>query len=351
MRRPSIAPGAPATPTLARLPVFLDLAGQRVVVVGSTRGARWKVSMLLGACATVDWYTGTEGWTPLDEPLDEQPRLRVYHRCWSTADLADAKVAIGDFLDDDEAGEFVRAGHLHGALVNVIDKPDVSDFCCGSIVTRGAAVVGISTAGHAPVVAQRIRREIENVLPTWLDGWMDRARDVRGHIRHWSTEKRRRFWTSFADLAFARPVKVGDEPERLIRRLDVEEAPKVTLLCLDSPNSDALSVLALRRLQCVDTVFYHPRFSGCINRFARRESHQWCADVGDAELLHQSETQLSRDRALVVVLSAAAVNASYTRAYHRRLTRQGIAVEILHCPESVISCHASDDACPMRVVG
>ncbi|WP_108257541.1 precorrin-2 dehydrogenase/sirohydrochlorin ferrochelatase family protein [Mangrovicoccus ximenensis] len=51
-----------------------------------------------------------------------------------------------------------------GAVVNVIDRPDMCDAFTPSIVDRDPVVVAIGTEGTAPVLGRAIRSEIEQML-------------------------------------------------------------------------------------------------------------------------------------------------------------------------------------------
>jgi precorrin-2 dehydrogenase / sirohydrochlorin ferrochelatase len=54
-----------------------------------------------------------------------------------------------------------EAARRHHIWVNIVDTPDSCDFIAPAIVRRGALQIAISTAGHSPTLAQRIRRQLE----------------------------------------------------------------------------------------------------------------------------------------------------------------------------------------------
>ena len=69
--------------------------------------------------------------------------------------------AHGDARDQAIA-QHARAGN---ALVNVVDRPDLSTFIVPAVVDRGEVVVAIGTGGASPVLARRLREQIEALLP------------------------------------------------------------------------------------------------------------------------------------------------------------------------------------------
>src|SRR6266702_1217016 len=162
----------PRMEALARLPVFFALAHKRAVIAGGTAAAAWKAELLSAAGADVDVYA--------DNPVDEMRALAakpplgavVLHlRRWQPQDFARAAIAVGAFEAEEEAGIFASAARAAGVPVNVVDKPAYCDFSFGSIVNRSPLVIGISTDGAAPAVAQAIRAKLEALIPLGFARW------------------------------------------------------------------------------------------------------------------------------------------------------------------------------------
>ena len=90
---------------------------------------------------------------------------RIRRAAWSPStaaagrrgDFAGAAIAVGAFADDSNAAAFAAAARIAGVPVNVIDKPEFCDFAFGAIVNRSPLVIGISTAGAAPVFGMAVR--------------------------------------------------------------------------------------------------------------------------------------------------------------------------------------------------
>ncbi len=55
-----------------------------------------------------------------------------------------------------------------GIPVNVADNAELSDFILPAIVDRSPVVVAVSSAGTSPVLARRVREQIEALLPAGL---------------------------------------------------------------------------------------------------------------------------------------------------------------------------------------
>ena len=177
---------SPRMAPLARLPVFLSLRGKRVLVVGGTAAAAWKVELLssVGADVTVvTTFVSDELADVAAQPALDRGRVSIERREWASDDLADVSLAIGAFEDDDAAARFASTAEELKLPFNVVDKPVFSNFTFGAIVNRSPLVIGISTDGAAPAFAQAIRTKIETLLPAGFALWADAARVWRNKVR------------------------------------------------------------------------------------------------------------------------------------------------------------------------
>lgn len=269
---------------LAKLPVFLDLAGRRAVVAGGSAAAAWKAELLAAAGARVEVYAATldpEMRACLSRSSDEHT-VRHHARPWSTDIFPGATIALADVDGDDEARAFACAAKAAGVPVNVIDKPAYCQFQFGSIVNRSPIVVGISTDGAAPILAQTIRARIETLLPPSLAAWGALARSLRQTVAR-RLEKgapRRQFWERFAELAFGPPPMVGVHRslDRLIDDIAAEAAPgsrgRVTLVGAGPGEAELLTLKAVRALQSADVILFDDLVSGEVLELARREARR-----------------------------------------------------------------------------
>lgn len=139
-------------------PLFLNLDGRRVVVVGAGKVARRKVALLLEAGAEV-LVVGP----PADPVLAEWIRAQKAMgepRFYRTGDLTGAVLAFAA-TDDLEVNRRVwEDGRAAGIPVNVATDPELCDFTVPSIVRRGDLCIAISTGASAPRLARRIREHL-----------------------------------------------------------------------------------------------------------------------------------------------------------------------------------------------
>ena len=120
---------------LARLPLFVDLTGRRVVVAGGSEAVAWKAELFSAAGGNVEVFAEAPDveLVAVAERGTPPGRLTLNRRSWAEADLAGSALAVLDSEEADEIAAFQAAGPAAGALVNVIDKPDACDVLFGAI--------------------------------------------------------------------------------------------------------------------------------------------------------------------------------------------------------------------------
>ncbi|MBB4051109.1 uroporphyrin-III C-methyltransferase/precorrin-2 dehydrogenase/sirohydrochlorin ferrochelatase [Devosia subaequoris] len=254
---------------LAVLPVFFDLRGKRVVVIGGGEPAAWKTELLAAAGAQVDVYA--------EEVCEELSALAstsiiLHPRPWTPDDLEGAALAIADIEDDAEAHAFIAAAKALAVPYNVIDRPEFCQFQFGAIVNRSPVVVGISTAGAAPILGQAVRRRIETLLPQTLTQWALLAAKLRGKVMDQlaAGPQRRAFWERLADRAFG--SRAPDASDENINLPAASAAGRVTLVGAGPGDAELLTIKAVRALQSADVILFDDLVSSEVLELARREA-------------------------------------------------------------------------------
>ena len=143
-------------------PMFLQMAGRRVVIAGGDEQAAQKARLILKTEAKV---------TVLAPELDDElagllTEGRLLHDTGpitpdSFENTALVFVATGCPGADMALHALAKAG---GATVNVVDQPALCDAITPSIVDRDPVVVAIGTEGTAPVLARQIKTKLEETL-------------------------------------------------------------------------------------------------------------------------------------------------------------------------------------------
>jgi uroporphyrin-III C-methyltransferase / precorrin-2 dehydrogenase / sirohydrochlorin ferrochelatase len=261
---------------LAVLPVFFDLRGRLVLVVGCGEALIWKAELLAAAGADVTVcapFPSTELAALAATP--PAGKISILGRDWQPSDLAGAVLALGA-LKGAEAADFATAARAQGVPVNIVDTPELSTFSFGSIVNRSPVVVGISTAGAAPVLGQAIRGKIEALLHPALSAWATAAGALRARLNA-QTEMgagRRDVWRCFADRALAARAPPEHAELDKLSEPPSYQGGSVVLVGAGPGDPELLTVKALRALQSADVILYDRLVSPEILELARREARR-----------------------------------------------------------------------------
>jgi precorrin-2 dehydrogenase/sirohydrochlorin ferrochelatase len=140
-------------------PVFLDLTGRPVVVIGGGKVALRKARGLIEAGAKV-----TVVAPRFEAEFDGLPVIRV-ERPFDDGDIEGAALV---FAATDDRAVNRRAGELARALgipANIADAPAECGFIVPARIRRENLQIAISTSGEDPARAAKIRRKLEE----WLD--------------------------------------------------------------------------------------------------------------------------------------------------------------------------------------
>jgi len=140
--------------TRPRYPVFLDLDGRLVVVVGGGTVAEGAIRSVLAYGADVSVVAPLV--TPGIDALVAEGLVEHEDRGYVRGDLAGAFVVIcaTDSVEVDRA--VYQEAEAAGCLINTMDQPELSNFIIPQVVSRGPLQVAVSTAGAAPTVVAGI---------------------------------------------------------------------------------------------------------------------------------------------------------------------------------------------------
>lgn len=158
-------------------PVFFKLQDRPCLVVGAGTIAAPKIASLLRAGASVTLIAPLA--TPEIEAQARAGELRWHAREFAEEDL-DGQFLVIAATDlphvNHHVAETARSRHV---LCNSVDDPPDCDFFYPSVVRRGDLQIAISTAGKSPALAQRLRKEIDALLPQDIGIWLDDLGETR----------------------------------------------------------------------------------------------------------------------------------------------------------------------------
>ena len=164
---------------MSLFPIFVKLEGHRVLLVGAGPVGESKVGGLLSAGAAVT-VVAPEA-TPEIQKLANTGTISWHRRTFEPGDLDGVRLVIAA-VPRDVAASIYQEAHRRGILVNSVDDPDNCDFYYPAVVNRGDLQIAISTAGHSPALAQRIRIELEHQFGPEYIQWIQQLGDERRQL-------------------------------------------------------------------------------------------------------------------------------------------------------------------------
>lgn len=140
-------------------PVYLNMKGQRAVVIGAGEVAWQKIPALIDCEAQVI-VIAPEAVTPIQVSA-RTGALKWEQRPYKTSDLKQARLVIAA-TDDPKLQKKVAAdARARGIWVNVVDVTPLCDFIAPAIISQGDLQIAISTGGASPALARFLREKLE----------------------------------------------------------------------------------------------------------------------------------------------------------------------------------------------
>lgn len=165
---------------MALFPIFLKLTGRPCTVIGGGNLAESKVESLLAASGQVTVIAPQAN--PKLIELAEAGEVTWHRREYARGDLA-GQFLVVTATNKPEVNRAVFAeAESTGVLINSVDDPPFCDFYFPSVVRRGDLQIAISTAGASPALAQRLRKEINALLPLDTGDWLTEVGNLRREV-------------------------------------------------------------------------------------------------------------------------------------------------------------------------
>ena len=162
-------------------PVFFDLKGRSVLVIGGGRLALEKVTGLLAAeaCVTV---VAPDINDELSELRDGE-QIEHLARDYRSGDMQ-GRALVMAANDDSSANAALHAdARANGIPLNAADDPSNCDFILPAVVRNPPLTLAISTGGGSPAMARRVREELSDYLDAETSSLADLVAEVRAELR------------------------------------------------------------------------------------------------------------------------------------------------------------------------
>ncbi|MFZ5467795.1 MAG: uroporphyrinogen-III C-methyltransferase [Myxococcota bacterium] len=229
----------------ALFPLFLKLAGKRVLLVGGGRVAAAKLPALLEAGAAVHVVAPKVRAELLGSGVP------IEHRAFVPEDVDGAWLVVAA-APGEVNREVARAAEARGVFVNAVDDAAVGSAYTGGVLRRDGVTVAIGTQGSAPALAGLLRQGLDALLPKELGAWVELAVTLRRRQRAQGVPMEERRPQLLLTLNSLYPHSSLSRWERV----RVREPGFVSLVGAGPGDPGLLTLQAVRALERADLILY-----------------------------------------------------------------------------------------------
>lgn len=247
------------------LPLFVKLAGQPVILVGTGDAAEAKRRLIERAGAIA-----------------------------AREDSTQARIAFVALEDETEAAAAAKRLKDRGLLVNVADMPKLCDFTTPSIVDRDPVLIAVSTGGASAGLAKMVRQRIEAMLPQGLGRLATALRAARSKMREkWpdASNRRRAIDAALSEGGALDPLREHDDDAvgKWLTGTASEQSGSVMTIRLRSGEPDDLTLRECRALGVADGIVVPPGLPPAILARARADAKR--TNLAERETVHFGEQE------------------------------------------------------------
>jgi uroporphyrin-III C-methyltransferase/precorrin-2 dehydrogenase/sirohydrochlorin ferrochelatase len=261
-------------------PLFANLKGRRVLIVGGGQVALRKYRLVAAAGAAVT-LVAPKLCHEIQEHADAG-EVDVLRERFAPAHIADHLLVIAATSDEASNAAVAQAAAERARLCNVVDDPSRCSFIMPAIVQRGPVTVAISTGGRSPTLARWLKARLERLLPARVGDLAQLSQRWRDTVvrRFARGEDRQRFWLD----VFAGPVvddvlagRMSDAQRRMTRALEkmAQGGPRegeAYLVGAGPGDAELITLRGAKLLSEADIVMHDALVSASVLELARRDA-------------------------------------------------------------------------------
>lgn len=215
-----------------QLPIFVNLSGRKVILLGSGEMADAKRRLYERAGAVV---------------VDDEA-------------ASDAALAVVALEDDEEAAAAVERLKARGLLVNAVDRSALCDYTTPALIDRDPVLIAIGTGGASAGLAKSLRQRLEQLIPGNLGSLASGLAGARERIKQtWPDSSRRRKAIDAAldpgGILDVLSEKSSDNLETWLSMPFANDLSEVEDMLLTSTDPDDLTLRQARLLGRADQIF------------------------------------------------------------------------------------------------
>lgn len=261
-------------------PLFADLTGRPVLVVGGGVVGERKVAALLDAGALVT--VGAPELTATLHDWVERGRLRWLRGSFEDAWLDGVWLVIAATDNGELHRHIASLAEARRVFVNIVDDAELSSFQVPAIIDRSPVTIAISSGGHAPMLARLLRERLEIAIDPVIGSLATLLAQMRQRIRMRLPDVtlRRRFYERVLHDPVQSLLRRGQwalaeaSTERLLDATEARAVGSVVLLGAGPGDPGLLTLRGMRALNEADVILHDRLVSIEVLALARRDAER-----------------------------------------------------------------------------
>ncbi len=287
------------------LPIFTNLSGKAVLLVGGGHVALRKARTLLSAGAVLTVVSHQFEAEFYD--WQQQQKAYLIQGNFADAQLPGHWLVLAATDDDDVNAAVHQAATARQIWVNTVDDQEKCEFIFPSIIDRSPILVAISSGGTAPVLVRRLREKLETLLPQHLGPLAELVGKFRTRVQQklHNFAERRQFWEKVFNsnvVSLVQTQQLEAAEAELNQSLTDHQPSKGEVYVVGAGPGDPelLTLKALQLMQQADVVVYDYLVSDPIMQLVRRDAELICVGkkAGAHSVAQEHTNQLLIDLAL-----------------------------------------------------
>ncbi|WP_312112558.1 precorrin-2 dehydrogenase/sirohydrochlorin ferrochelatase family protein [Brevibacillus reuszeri] len=195
-------------------PMMVQLRQKHCLVVGGGQIAERKIGSLIAAGAD-EVTVVSPSVTDMIIAWERSGQVMIHHRPFEPADVQAAVMVIAA-TNDSAVNLAVYNACLPHQWINIVDRPDLCSFTVPSLVERGDLQIAISTGGHNPGLAKKLRRQLEQWIGPEYEAYTLFLGEMRRQVRALDLHEKdkRAILSELLDDRFLHWTKTGETRRR-----------------------------------------------------------------------------------------------------------------------------------------
>lgn len=150
---------------MAYFPFFVDIEGQRCLIVGGGTVACRKVEVLLEYGPEIVVVSPEMTDRLVQEEKKSGGKVRLLYREFEDSDLENADFVVAATADEELNRRISVMCKERRIPVNVVDVREECSFIFPALMKDHDITVGISTGGSSPTIAQYLKKQFKEAVP------------------------------------------------------------------------------------------------------------------------------------------------------------------------------------------